>query len=1356
MSESESENEFLGFESKKAYKMAINLPLPQAINIHSSDIVENISLFSDAWENYEIASGLDEKSDKIRIATLLTAIGNDCYKVFKNLPLSEDQKSTAKNILKALKEHLTPQVNIIYERYVFNTTCQTDMESADQFIHKLRARIKTCQYGALEDDLLRDRIVVGVRDVQVRKRLLTQANLTLAESISACRISEVTEMQFKSMNINQEINEEVSKIYAKPSTSSNRAKQCKFCGTNHEWKKELCPAAGKSCSVCNKQDHFAKMCYYKKKLNKRHVKAIQDTDNNANEDNYSEVNIVETCEEEYIFTIKNMDDVKVLTTELTMICGIKQKKYAIRCQLDTGATVNVMGLENYCEIIKESSPKILPSTIKLKCFGGMIMKPLGQVVLKCIHNQKSYNLVFQIVSQNSIPMLSANTSIRLGLIQTCFGLAKNTDQHYEEAKTILKKFPEVFGGLGKLRSIVHLEIDEAVVPTVQAPRRIPIALRQELQNRLQEMVNQKIIIKEERHTDWVSNILLVKRNNKLRICLDPIALNKALKRPHYQVPTIDEILPELSKARVFSTLDAEKGFWQLELDQESSELTTFWTPFGRYRWLRMPFGISPASEIYQMHQHEILNGLKGVETIADDILVYGVGDTYEEALADHNRNLEALLTRLKSANLKLNKEKVKLCQKEVLFYGHILTNHGVKADPAKVSAINQTKTPTNPQELQRFLGMTTYLAKYIPHLSAEATNLRELLKRSESQDKKWCWESSHQNTFETLKKLVTEAPVLAYYDTNRPITIQCDASSMGLGAVLLQENRPVAFASRTLSSAEKNYVQMEKEALSILFGCRRFDQYVNGRSNITVQTDHLPLITIFKKPLVDAPKRLQRIMMGLQRYGLKVVYVKGKEMYIADFLSRAPEPNVDEMRFDSVYHFCEDSKIYNEIANINTIKDLRISDQRIQIIRQETISDKHMQLLANVIQKGWPNSVEQVDESLRMYWKYKEEMNTQQGLILKGDRIVIPSALRSDFLKRLHLSHSGIEASLKLARDTVFWPGITNHIKDCVGACETCKENSAAPTKEPMQTHEIPQLPFQRVGMDIMQITPTEKYLITVDHFSDFFELDYIKDMNSKTIIEICKTNFSRHGTPEVVVTDNGTSFVSMEFRSFASSWEFRHTTSSPHHQQGNGKSEAAVKIAKSIIHKSKRDGSDVWKALQLWRNTPNKVNTSPVQRIFSRRTRCNIPLTTLKLQPKVIEDVPMQIAQNRREAKYYYDRTASKRELPDLQVGQDVYIQTKPQSNATWTKGKLISNINSRSCIVDIDGVEYRRNREHAKEFKSNQNSENEISSSSSQDVLEEPRTIIQNEDPMKDVAPGTANSRPKRTTRQPLRYQD
>ena len=454
-----------------------------------------------------------------------------------------------------------------------------------------------------------------------------------------------------------------------------------------------------------------------------------------------------------------------------------------------------------------------------------------------------------------------------------------------EMPATLKDFADVFKGEGKLEEKLHFTLDKTVPPVILPVRKVPLALKEPLKKEIDRLVDQGILKPVDTPTDWVSSMVVVSKSNagKIRLCIDPKPLNQALRRNHYPLPVIDDLLPELSKAKVFSVVDAKNGFWHIQLDHESSFLTTFGTPWGRYRWTRMPFGISPATEEFQRRLDTALGGLEGVVPIFDDILIFGVGETKEEAIENHDQRLKSLFERCRNKGIKLNKEKSKFSLSEVSFMGHIISNEGLKPDPAKIQGICEMPTPKSKQDVKRLLGMVNYLQKFAPNLSEVTAPMRDLLK----EENVFLWdEQLHGRSFEQVKKLISEAPVLKYFDPKGETELQCDASENGLGACLMQGGQPIGYASRAMTPTEINYAQIEKELLSIVFGVERFVQYVQGRP-VKVETDHKPLESIFKKSLISAPKRLQRMMLRLQKYDLEVNYKKGSQMYLADTLSRA-------------------------------------------------------------------------------------------------------------------------------------------------------------------------------------------------------------------------------------------------------------------------------------------------------------------------------------------------------------------------------------------------------------------------------------------------------------------------------------
>ena len=335
-------------------------------------------------------------------------------------------------------------------------------------------------------------------------------------------------------------------------------------------------------------------------------------------------------------------------------------------------------------------------------------------------------------------------------------------------------------------------------------------------------------------------------------------------------------MAKIPDAKYFTVLDAKSGYLQMKLDYESSLLTTMNTPLGRYRWLKLPFEIKSAPEMYQRAMNEMLEGIDHAYAIMDDILVAGWD------IAHHDAVLNQVLQQAKSYNLKLNFDKVRVRKQEVPYIGNVISSEGLKLDPEKVRAMRDMPPPTSKEEVRQFLGSIQYLAKFLPMLAEVETPLRELTKR----DVLFHWDKPQETAFEQLKNLCCEAPVLAYYDVNKDVTIQSDASQSAMGAVLLQEGRPVAYASRKLRPSERNWAPIEKEMLAIVFSTQNFREYILGKSTV-VQTDHKPLESILRKPLANAPLRLQAMFLKVSGYDLQVEHLSGKKQFLADTLSRA-------------------------------------------------------------------------------------------------------------------------------------------------------------------------------------------------------------------------------------------------------------------------------------------------------------------------------------------------------------------------------------------------------------------------------------------------------------------------------------
>ncbi|CAB4021418.1 Transposon Ty3-G Gag-Pol poly [Paramuricea clavata] len=712
----------------------------------------------------------------------------------------------------------------------------------------------------------------------------------------------------------------------------------------------------------------------------------------------------------------------------------------------------------------------------------------------------------------------------------------------------------------------------------------------------------------------------------------------------------------------------------------------------------------------------------------DDIIIYG--STPQE----HDQRLEATMKAVKEVGLKLQKAKCEVGVQQLTYLGDTISAEGLKPDQRKVEAIQNMERPGNKTDLQRFLGMINYLARYIPDLSTRTMPLRKLL----DQKVLWMWDNEQEKAWKELKELVSSEPVLKFYDPNKPIKISTDASRSGLGAVLQQlhgENwLPVAYASRSVTDCESRYATIELETLGMTFSCERFHQYIYGQE-FEIETDHKPLVSIFKKSLIDSPPRIQRLRLRLQKYDFKLSYVPGKWMHTPDALSRAPLKLASK----------SDHHIEAHVDGIIAV--LQVTDEKLKEIKEETQKDKTMISLQNTIMQGWPNERPNTSNELHAYWNIRDELSVHQGLILKGSKIVIPTKMRKEILIKIHAGHQGREKCKQRARQVVFWPGINSDIDNIVESCETCQHHQHNHQKEPLKPYPVPTRPWQVVGTDLCEINKKE-YLVIVDAYSSYPEVIPLSSQSSKAVIKGMKVTFARHGIPDIVHSDNGPCYSSQEFADFKTKWGFKHVTSSPHFPSSNGLVEKAVQTVKNIISKSIESGTDPYLGLLAYRSTPLDNHKSPAELLMGRTLKTDLPVVENQLNVKDSKAVVAWKTKKKEIQKAYHDREA--KPLPPLKQGEMVRIYD--QKKLMWgEKATVKEKIAIRSYIVETkDKVQYRRNRKQLRKITSEVEDGNDknVSTTKRAEKQVETKSLPSNE-------VSRDRSRYGRTIKKPRRYE-
>lgn len=781
-----------------------------------------------------------------------------------------------------------------------------------------------------------------------------------------------------------------------------------------------------------------------------------------------------------------------------------------------------------------------------------------------------------------------------------------------------------------------------------------------------------IIVKRDEPTAWVNSMLVVeKKDGSIRLCIDPRELNRAIMREHYQVPTFDDVLPRLAGKTVFSIIDMKDGFWHVELDEESSKLVTFNTPFGRYSFTRLPFGISSAPEVFQKRAQQAFGDIDGINIVFDDIIIAA------SSVDEHDNILKQLLERAREANVRFNKAKLQLLVSKVGYLGHLVSQDGISPDPEKVRAITNFPKPTSREDLLRFNGMATYVSRYIRNFAEITHAYRQLLKK----DAPWNWAEPQQLAFDKVKQQIAGAPVLGHYDPSKPLVIQTDASSKGLGSCLMQNDHPICFASRALTDCESRYAQIEKELLAIVFACERFNTYVYGRI-VVVQSDHKPLEAIFNKPVASTTPRLQRMLLRLGRYQLQVKYTPGKEMYIADALSRA---FIRDARSPAEDELAEDL----DVAVHTVLFRMPMSNAGIKEIRSATASDPALTQIRRFLTEGMPTNSNGLPSDLKEYKQILSELYETEGIVFKDRRMVIPASKREEFLKKLHASHMGMEKTKQLARQHYYWPGIDRDIELFVRRCPTCSENRRRQRKQPLLPHTVPEYPWQKVGCDIFTFRGQD-HLLVVDYFSKYMEVEKLKSKTAAGVINKLQTIFSRYGVPETLVADN-MPCASAEFLRFAGNWNFQLITSSPNYPQSNGQAERSIQTVKKLMKKAHESGQSVARAFLHLRATPiANTNLSPAQLLFGRCIRTDLPSMPPSAQASTT-NWREQLVRKQSLEKQYADRGSA--DLPQLSPGETVRIRQGDQ----LILGRVLEELPDppRSYrVITTDGYELRRNR--------------------------------------------------------------
>ncbi|XP_059046445.1 uncharacterized protein LOC131842029 [Achroia grisella] len=719
--------------------------LPPNFDIRTQSAATEWRAWKSMFIDYLVAVGSDKATDQIKLSLLRNMMGPESTKIILSFKLSKEDSENYNKVLQEIENYVKPKSNDVFERYKFNERKQLEGENFESFYTNLRLLIVNCNYiESIEDDLLRDRIVQGIFDKQLQESLLRVENLTLDKATSRCRAAEASRSQVMEMNPTC-IEVDRVKSYGNKRTEKkfqrniNNKFDCRRCKSQHGPRE--CPAYGKKCAKCGILNHFAVSCKVKKIS-----EAVCNKSNSSNEE---------------LFCGVVLSNIKKNRSEWEENIQIEDKIF--KCKLDTGADVSILPKSVFDKLNYKLNCKIQKTELTVQSFTGENIKPIGIVNLKCKYKNKICNENFVIAEASNI-LLGLPACVSLNLVKRIHSVqVTNNDKDKFVNNNIV-----VFEGIGRLPGKVEIPTRATEEYICHPSPRLPSCLLEPLKAELNRLVERKSIVKVNNISEnaYINRMVIVEKpNRKVRLCLDPLDLNKIIVKKPKCLPTLEDLSFKLQGKKFFSVLDLTEGFHHLSLSEESSWKCCFATPYGVYRYLVLPYGLMNAPELFQDVLESHFSELSNVIMWADDILV--MGNTEKE----HDLALQSVIQKAKKLGIVFNKNKFQYKQREVKYVGQVFNEYGMSLDQDRVESLVNLKEPSNRDELRQILGSFNYVRRYVPDMANIMAPLFNLLKKNSE----FTWLPAHSLTFTELKRKICSAPSLTPFDPKKKIILQCDA-----------------------------------------------------------------------------------------------------------------------------------------------------------------------------------------------------------------------------------------------------------------------------------------------------------------------------------------------------------------------------------------------------------------------------------------------------------------------------------------------------------------------------------------------------------------------------------------------------
>ena len=1259
--------------------------------------IEEFQQGQDNWEEYVerldqffVANDIHD-GDKKR-AILLSSMGARTYGTVRSL-LSPRKPNAVPYaaIVETLRKQFCPPTSVTVARFRFFSCCRMHSETVQEFVARLRQLSRDCRFESFLDEMIRDRLVCGVNSDPIQRRLLAEAELTLPQAVDLAVAMETAGQNLQELagapaqqtaQSTTATETAVHRVRTGPTTASRLSSERGNASKQG-------PYTGERCWRCLNSRHSESECYFKRKRcfqcskyghtsaahragTVKHVgtEAVHHEGGDVDEGVEERIDVeTDTTESEFLGDVfQCREKTHGLGSRPPILLEVNVDGHDVKMELDTGASVSVCSFNRFQELWPNSERRLQPCGLLLHTFSGETLKVRGEVQVTVVYRGETFKLPLVVVDGAGPLLFGRNwlERIRLDWRTICTVAAPIQAVCLEP---LLSKYTDVFSDeLGCAKGIVvDIPIDPNTRPIFYKPRPVALAYRAAVDAELDRQI-QAGLLEPVKYCSWATPIVTApKASGEVRICGDyRLTVNKVAPLEKYPMPKTEELFTLFQGARIFTKLDLKSAYNQLQLHEGSRQYLAINTHKGILVPTRLGFGYASAPAIFQRYMETLLAGIPGVGVLIDDVIV-SAGSEQE-----HLKRLEEVLKRLSEAGLRLQRKKCQFATSSVVYLGHHITADGVRPTTDKVSAIDRAPEPKNLKELQAWLGLVNYYAKFMKNLATELAPLYRLLKK----EQQWEWGADQKLAFQRTKHMLKSTMTLAHFDETAPVILACDASPVGVGCVLsiVDKNRverPVAFYSRSLSETERRYSQTDREGLAVIAGLARFNYYLAGRE-FTIRTDHKPLLGMLgeNKPLsVMASPRVTRWAMLLSGYKYRMEYVPGTKQGHCDGLSRLP-----------MSAGCAQVPVPAE--TIHLLQFVDASPVTAESIRLFTARDPVLSAVLRFTREGWPLG-DLTPPELVSYRTREGELSTHDGCLLWGSRVVIPSKIRQRVLSMLHDGHLGESHTKSFARMYVWWPGIDGDISDMVRHCSTCQQYRRQAPVTPLSPWMWPNKPWDRIHIDHCQLDG-QLMLVIVDAYSKWIDVHLTSSSTAETTMELLRKSFSYFGIPRSLVSDNATCFTAPAFEMFCKQLGIRHLLTAPLSAKSNGLAERCVQTVKQGLRKQKCGSiqARLCRFLFSYRTSPHSTTgQTPAELMMGRRLRTRMDC--------LLPDLQDRVTTSQQRMKERYDQRSQNRVVtPGMRVWvSQVSALTGVETGARWLPGHCVSCSGSKITVRLDDG---------------------------------------------------------------------